>query len=420
MFFNLGLGIYIIGKKVYNLLLVLISPFNTRAKNFVDGRKGLFDKIAINLKNDLRKSIWFHVSSLGEFEQARPVIEQLKIIYPNFKYIITVYSPSGYEVRKNDKIADYIFYLPNDSKKNAQKLVGLFNPEMAFWVKYDFWFFYLNELKKQNIPTYLIVASFNKNQLYFKFYGRFLQKMIQNFTFIFTQNEISVELLKNIGINHATCCGDTRFDRVYNELIKTQEIDIIKQFKGDNLLIVLGSSYLMEEKFLASFLIAFKHLNVKIIIAPHFVNESRILEIENDFKNISIRFSKLNASLLSNFKVLVIDNIGMLNKIYKYADISFVGGGFVKKGLHNILEAAVFSNAIMYGNQIDYFPEAIDFSKTNAALIVSNQNDFNLKLNELIKNVDYREKLGRNANQLILNNVGATQKIISYINKQNN
>jgi 3-deoxy-D-manno-octulosonic-acid transferase len=246
-------------------LLQIIAPFNKRANQFVKGRKNIFSHISQSLKNDKRNSIWFHVASLGEFEQARPVIEKLKIIFPNHKYIVSIFSPSGYEVRKKDSVADFIFYLPNDSKKNAKKLVDLFNPELAFWVKYDFWLFYLNELKNQKIPVFLIDASFNSKQVYFKKYAVFYRNILSNFTYIFTQNESSKTLLKNINILNVQNTGDTRFDRVYNALQLTENLDLIKQFKGENLLLVLGSSYEFEVQLLANYLNENKNQNVKII-----------------------------------------------------------------------------------------------------------------------------------------------------------
>jgi 3-deoxy-D-manno-octulosonic-acid transferase len=357
------------------------------------------------------------VASLGEFEQARPVIEKLKIIFPNHKYIVTIFSPSGYEIRKNDSIADFIFYLPSDSKKNAKKLVDLFNPELAFWVKYDFWFFYLNELKNQKIPTFLIDASFNSKQVYFKKYAIFYRNILSNFTYTFTQNESSKTLLKNINILNVQNTGDTRFDRVYNALQLTENVDLIKQFKGENLLLVLGSSYAIEVELLANYLNENNNQNVKIIIAPHFVFEDQLLAIETIFSEKIVRFSKSNEICINNFDILLIDNIGMLSKIYKYADISFIGGGFKSKGLHNILEAATFGNTIIFGNELDYFPEAIEFLKNNAAISVKNQSEFDLNLNSLIKDNSIRKKLGNNAQQQVLKNIGASEKIINFISK---
>jgi 3-deoxy-D-manno-octulosonic-acid transferase len=362
----LGFLLYVISTNSFFLLLQIIAPINKRAKLYVNGRKNIFRHIAQSIQGDSRTAIWFHVSSLGEFEQVRPVIEELRILKPSHKYIITIFSPSGYEIRKNDSVADFIFYLPNDSKSNAKKLVNFIKPEMVFWVKYDFWFFYLNELKKQNISTYLIDASFNSKQVYFKWYAVFYKKILENFTYIFTQNEKSKLLLEDINILNVVNTGDTRFDRVYHEKKQTESFDLIEHFKGEHLLIVLGSSYELEEQMMANYF----NENVKIIIAPHFVNNENIEAIETFFPEKTIRYSKANSVFIANYDVLIIDNIGMLSKIYKYADISFIGGGFEPKGLHNILEAAIYENVIIFGNEIDYFPEAINFLENNAAISV--------------------------------------------------
>jgi 3-deoxy-D-manno-octulosonic-acid transferase len=413
----LGYLLYLISTNSYFILVKIISPFNKRAKLFVEGRKNLIELISKKIVHDSRKSIWFHVASLGEFEQARPVMEEIKLIYPYHKIIVTIFSPSGYEPRKNDSIADYIFYLPNDSKKNAQELIKLFKPSMVFWVKYDFWFHYLTQLKNNNIPTFLIAASFHPNQIYFKKYAVFYKKLLSDFSFIFTQNETSTKLLNTININHVQTTGDTRFDRVFNTLKQTGNLPLIELFKGDNLLIVIGSSYKLEEEMLTGFLNEFSEKNYKLIVAPHFINEERLLEIENIIPQKIIRFSNANATNISNYQSLVIDNIGMLNKIYKYADISFVGGGFKNKGLHNILEAATFGNAIIFGNKIAYFPEALELVKVKGAISVKNQEEFNSCFNKLLTDYLWRNKLGSIAKQQIQSNIGATEKIIKYVSK---
>jgi 3-deoxy-D-manno-octulosonic-acid transferase len=413
----LGYLLYLISTNSYFLVIKIISPFNKRAKLFVEGRKDLIELITKKIVHDSRKSIWFHVASLGEFEQARPVIEELKLIYPYHKIIVTVFSPSGYEPRKNDSIADYIFYLPNDSQKNAQALVKLFKPSLVFWVKYDFWYHYLIQLKNNNIPTFLIAASFHSNQIYFKKYAVFYKQLLSDFSFIFTQNETSTKLLNTININHVQTTGDTRFDRVFNTLKQTENLPLIELFKGDNLLIVIGSSYKLEEEMLTSFLNEYQGKNYKLIIAPHFINEERLLEIEKIIPKKIIRYSNANATNIFNYQSLVIDNIGMLNQIYKYADISFIGGGFKNKGLHNILEAATFGNAIIFGNKIGYFPEAIEFVKIKGALCVKNQEEFNSYFNKLLTDDLWRNELGDKAKQEITANTGATEKIIKYISK---
>lgn len=417
MWYILGYWLYSLGVNSFFALLKIVALFNERAQLFVKGRKNLISHITQTLHHDSRKSIWFHVASLGEFEQARPVIEQLKLLYPNHKFIITIFSPSGYEPLKNDTVADYIFYLPKDSKKNAAQLFQLFNPSMAFWVKYDFWFHYLNILKNNKIPVFLIDASLNSKQLYFKNYAIFYRKLLGVFDFIFTQNETSTKLLNSIQINQVETTGDTRFDRVYNALQQTENLPLIEEFKGNDLLLVIGSSYQLEEEILANFLRNSPPISYKLILAPHFINEERLIEIEKIFPEKVIRYSQINATNITNYQTLIIDNIGMLSKIYKYADISFVGGGFKEKGLHNILEAATFGNAIIFGNKISYFPEAVIFRDKKAAISIQNQQDFDLAFKQLMENNAFRKNIGTKAQQLILENVGATKKIIQYISK---
>lgn len=417
MLHTIGYWLYVIGTHTYFYLLNLVAIFNDRAQLFVNGRKQLFEKIEKVLTGDNRKTIWFHVSSLGEFEQARPVIEQLKLIYTNHKFIVTVFSPSGFEPRKNDAVADYIFYLPNDSEKNAKKLISLFQPELVFWIKYDFWFHYLNELKKQHIPTFLIDASFQKNQIYFKKYAVFYKQILASFTHIFTQNINSKILLQKININQVSDTGDTRYDRVFNTLQKTQELPLIELFKNNNTLVVIGSSYILEEEMMAEFIRA-NNPSIKLIIAPHFVNHERIAQIEHCFTQKCIRYSKANTNNIGNYNILIIDNIGMLNSIYKYTDIAFIGGGFKPKGLHNILEAATFSNAIIFGDAIHYFPEAKEFLNFHAAISLKSQLEFNNTMLKLLNNNSFRKTTGNNAQKLIFKNIGAAQKIVQHITQE--
>ncbi len=416
MLYYVAFFLYIIGTNTYFLLLKLLTPFHARAKKFTESRQKIFELIESELNTETRQSIWFHVASLGEYEQAKPVIERLKQELPQYCIIVTFFSPSGYENRKDNKLADYTFYLPYDSAKNAKKTVGLFKPVMAFWVKYDFWFYFLNQLKKQNIPTYLIAANYNKAHLYFKWYAGFFRKMLKQFQMVFTQNQNTEILLKNIGIERVITTGDPRFDRVYQSVQRLETLSLIEQFKEDNLLIVIGSSYDIEEKYLAKYLAKYKHDKVKYIVAPHFIDEKRLVEIESTFGKM-LRYSRANSTNIAKHKGLLIDNIGMLSKIYRYADIVIIGGGFKPKGLHNILEAATFGKPIIYGDQINYFPEALLFSKVNASIMVSNELEFCNELNSLVINKPKRLQIGLNAESVVLDNLGATEKILSEITK---
>ncbi|MES2656507.1 MAG: glycosyltransferase N-terminal domain-containing protein [Bacteroidota bacterium] len=416
MLYYIGFVLYLLATNAYFLVIKLIAPFNARAKAFNSGRKGLLKHIEQSLQNETRQSIWFHVASLGEFEQAKPLIEVLKVKFPQYCIVITFFSPSGYENKKDDSIADYIFYLPNDSKKNAVPFIKLIKPAMAFWVKYDFWYYYLNQLSKNNIPVYLIAASFTEDHAYLKWYAAFYKKMFHCFRFIFTQNTKTALLLNNIGINQTLITGDTRFDRVYQSVQQFESLPLIEQFKQDKLLIVVGSSYVIEETFLQHFMEKNPNTGVKIIIAPHFISPERLDEIEQHFTGI-LRFSQANATNIEKHQSLLIDNIGMLSKIYRYADIAFIGGGFKAKGLHNILEAATFGKPIIHGDKIGYFPEAKLLNTNKGSIVVNDETSFETALSSLLNDKDKRLTMGNNAKQLVLDNVGATEKIISKIIK---
>lgn len=411
--YYLGFIFYLIAINAYQFSIWIGSLFNKRAKDFIEGRNNNIENIRILLAADSSKKIWFHVSSLGEFEQARPVMEALKVKLPLHKIIVTFFSPSGYEQMKNESIADYVFYLPFDSKKNAKELINYFNPEMVFWVKYDFWFFYLNELKNRNIKTFLLSASFRKEQIYFKGYGVFFRNILNCFTHIFTQNKVSTDLLQSIQIENVTLSKDTRYDRVYNTSQETQYLSLIEKFKAQNQLLLCGSSYPIEEKMISNFLK--QNTEIKIIIAPHFVYEERIIEIENTFSGMCLRYSNADENTISSKSVLIIDSIGLLSQIYRYATIAFVGGGFVKSGLHNVLEAAAFGKPILFGPEIDKFPEALDLIKVGAAYTVANEKECKSILIELLQNKEKYLSASIAASEFIKENVGATNSVMEKI-----
>ncbi len=414
LFFYLGLLFYTFGLHAYRLGLFVISPFYDRAKKMLEGRKNNWQDIEQKLNNDIENTIWFHVASLGEYEQARPVMEAIKIKFPNHKIVCTFFSPSGYDVLKNDKASDYIFYLPLDSKSNAKRLINQIKPKMAFWVKYDLWYFYIQELHKKKIPIYLLSASFRNDQIYFKPYGIFFKSILQKFTLIFTQNSESKELLQSIQIK-SIVSKDTRFDRVYRNAQQLAEIPAISTFKGNGLLIVAGSTYSIEEQILADFF-AVNASDCKYIIAPHFVDEKRILEIESNFQNQCIRWSNYELSRDDKGKkILIIDCIGILSKIYRYADFVFIGGGFRHGGLHNILEAACFGVPTLFGPEIKKFPEAEDLIKAGGSSLVKDSTGFSIQLKNWIENDEERKRVGQSATKFIKKNVGATELIMECI-----
>lgn len=379
----------------------------------LDGRKHIWQEIELQLAGENEDRIWFHVASLGEYEQARPVMEALKLRYPKVKIVCTFFSPSGYEVLKNDKASDYVFYLPFDNKGNALKLLKLIQPKMAFWVKYDLWYYYIQELHQKQVPTYLLSASFRQSQIYFRSYGVFFRSILQKINGIYTQNATTTELLLSIGVE-SIVSKDTRFDRVHSSVQQLDEIPAIADFKGSDVMIVAGSSYAIEEQILADFTKS-NRVDCKIIIAPHFVDEKRISEIEKSFPNDSIRWSKYDLTLHQSKKILIIDCIGILSKIYRYADLAFIGGGFKHGGLHNILEAACFGVPTLFGPEIKKFPEAQDLVKLGGAFVVSDSNAFSEFATNLLQNKHLREKASRVASTFINENVGATEIVMKHV-----
>ncbi len=408
-----GFLIYIITTRFYFLLVRLLSPFNNKAKLYTSGRKEILSHIRLKTSGDSRAKIWFHCASLGEFEQARPVMEELKKSHQEVAVVVTFFSPSGYEIRKNYQGADYIFYLPDDSRSNARAFIETIQPVAAIFTKYEFWYFYLLELHRKKIPVLLISALFRKEQLFFKPYASFYKGMLHLFTHIFTQNETSVEILKQAGITQASKAGDTRFDRVWQTSLAAEKIDKIARFKGDNKLIVAGSSYPAEEGMLAG-CNALRIHRLKLLIAPHEISEARISDIEKTFAAYrTSRFSRFENEI--DIDVLIMDNVGMLASAYSYANVALVGGGFGQKGLHNILEPATFGIPVFYGpNNHDKFPEALALAKSGGGFIINNANELNHLLTDMVSNQQFCKQAGENSRNFIEQNRGATQHILLH------
>ncbi|MBK7347154.1 MAG: 3-deoxy-D-manno-octulosonic acid transferase [Chitinophagaceae bacterium] len=400
----------------YNAALHLASFWNSKARLWVQGRKQLLEKIKLSFEGNSSPVIWMHAASLGEFEQGRPVITQLKSIYPDYKIVITFFSPSGYENKKNYTGADYIFYLPADSEINARKFISIIKPSLVIWVKYEFWFHYLSELKKRDIPVVLISALFRPGQPFFKFYGSLWRNMLLCFKAIFVQNQQSAELLKTIGIEkNVTVSGDTRFDSVINTAENFAALPgLIKLFCGSQKVVVAGSTWAEDEEELLHFVKNNKA--IKFIIAPHETAKSNIEEVQTRFTGCLL-YSQLTESNVQTGNVLVIDNIGMLSRLYKYAHITYVGGGFGDDGLHNILEAAVYGKPVIFGPNYEKFPEATDLIAYGGAISVENTLELEKVLNNLITSDELREGYAAKAKLFIYNNKGATEKIISFITR---
>ena len=405
---------------LYNLVLILASQivkllalFSPKIKLFVNGRKVVFQTLESKIKPE-DKTIWFHAASLGEFEQGLPVMEKIKFQYPNHKIIVTFFSPSGYEVRKNNTIADVTVYLPLDTKSNAQKFLKLVHPDLVFFIKYEFWPNYLNELKKMNSKTYLISGIFRENQAFFKWYGGFYRNALKTFDYFFVQNESSKKLLQNLGFNNVKISGDTRFDRVVSILERDNSLAFIEQFKNKITTIVIGSSWPKDESLLVNY-INQTHENIKFIIAPHNIKSEQIQELKKSIVKKTILFSEKESQDLSNYDVLIVDTIGILTKIYSYADIAYVGGGFGNPGVHNILEPATFGIPIIVGPNFSHFAEAVALVHQEGCISISNQNELNDAFSNLISNADIRNEKGHICATFVEMNIGATTVIMRHI-----
>ncbi|MDZ4668426.1 MAG: glycosyltransferase N-terminal domain-containing protein [bacterium] len=412
---KIGYISYLISTQAYFFLVRLISPFNARAKLLCDGQKNILQTIKAGELNQHKKTIWFHVSSLGEFEQGQPVMEALKAQYPDHRLVLTFFSPSGYEAKKNDPIANAVYYLPFESKSNAQQLISILNPSMAFWVKYEFWFQYLYQLNKNNIPVYLLAAQFRPNQIFFKPYAYFHAHILRLFNFIFCQTHLSETLLEKIGITQHLFTGDNRYDRVIQNTKNFQEIQHIQAFQNNQITLIAGSSYVIEEQMIAH---AFNQQNIpfKCIIAPHFVGEERIYEIQKLFGNYAIRYSKINEqTIIEDYQVLIIDQIGLLSKLYKYGQLAFIGGGYWENGLHNSLEAAAFGMPLAFGPKLRRFPEAQDLVEMGFGTTIQNKEEFNNWLSTYLTNEQSRLSIAKSCQEFVQSNKGATQKVMQKI-----
>ena len=394
----------------YNLLLRIAALFNSKARLFIKGRKGIFAKIEKALYLESRPIIWIHCASLGEFEQGRPIIEQLKAGRKEYCILLTFFSPSGYEIRKNYALADYVFYLPLDTKRNAHKFLKIVKPQVALFVKYELWFHYLNGLKKNNIPVILFSAYFQKNQIFFKWYGSLHRKMLGFFQQIFVQDENSKNLLHNIQITEVTVAGDTRIDRSLKVLEETQEFENIKIFKGDSKLIIAGSTWPEDEALLKEFMKKTGKNNYKLLLAPHEIKEDNLQRILKLFTS-EICLWDADANILSNNKFALVNTVGQLASIYKYADVAWVGGGFTKSGIHNIIEPAVFGVPVFFGPNYDRFREAKELISLNAVASINTANE----LINAIENTTALSKKASLAKEFVFNQKGATQIIVHYL-----
>lgn len=401
---------------LYAFFIELISPFHKKARLMRLGQwktNGILrEKIDRNAKY-----IWFHASSLGEFEQGRPLIEKIKAEHPECKILLTFFSPSGYEVRKNYGGADVVCYLPFDTPYRVKKFLDLSKPVMAIFIKYEFWDNYLSELKRRNIPVYIVSAIFRKEQLFFKWYGGMYRKVLSYFTHIFVQDDASRELLSKYGVTNVSVFGDTRFDRVQDVYKNTKQVPMVDLFVNNNrsdnqLTMVAGSSWQQDEEVYLNYFN--EHPELKLIIAPHEIHKDHLMHIESMLKRPSIRLSEATEKDIKGKSCLIVDSFGLLSSIYRYGDLAYIGGGF-GAGIHNVLEAAVYGIPVIFGPKYQKFKEARDLLQVGGAFSITDEKTFESKMEELSTYRDLLEAAGAAAGDFVKSNIGATNRIISSI-----
>ncbi|MGB6152519.1 MAG: glycosyltransferase N-terminal domain-containing protein [Pricia sp.] len=406
---------------IYNLIvkiswffLKIGSAFSPKLKLFVSGRQETFELLSSGISKGDRV-IWVHVASLGEFEQGLPIIERIHTEYPSHKILVTFFSPSGYEVKKNSPAADVVVYLSMDTRENASRFLDSVRPELAIFVKYEIWPNHLRELQKRKIPAILVSAIFKTDQIYFKGYGGFMRKALRGFDHYFVQDEASQNLLTSIQIKNTSVTGDTRLDRVSEILDRDNTLDFMQAFKKDRLCFVAGSTWPEDEKILIDY-INHAPRNLKYILAPHTIKKDKILGLAGAITKKKVLFSNIDATTIGDYEVLIIDTIGLLTKIYSYADIAYVGGGFAT-GLHNTLEPAVFGIPVIIGPDYEGFKEAEDLVTRKGILPIADQWSFGELMKKMLDNPDYRKKTGAINARYIAKNKGASTQIMAYIRK---
>ncbi len=409
--------LYTILIRIYQGSIVLASIWNSKARLWVNGRKNILKKLKQELKPN-EKRVWFHCASLGEFEQGRPVIEAFKLQHPEFKIVLTFFSPSGYEIRKNYEGADYIFYLPLDTKSNAEKTIFFIQPKLVFFIKYEFWYYYFTELNTKNIPIYLVSAIFRPDQLFFKWYGSFYSDLLKKISHFFVQNESSAILLNSIGITNVTVSGDTRFDRVYAISKNKKTLPLISEFKQDHKLFIAGSTWPEDEKILMNLLTDMSKSNspLKFIIAPHEISESKIKTLSSSLEEKGIKYLKYSEAkeeTIKEFNVLIIDNIGMLSSLYQYGEIAFIGGGY-GKGIHNILEAATFGLPILFGPNYQKFQEAKDLIQIKGAFCIQDAAGLITQTGLFLNSETSLKNAAEVSREYVVSMLGATNIVMHY------
>ena len=403
--------IYNLAMYILELGLKLAALFSDKPAKMVKGHREVFDLLKSKIDRNARY-IWFHAASLGEFEQGRPLIERIRKEYPQYKILQTFFSPSGYEVRKNYAGADIVCYLPIDTPSNVKKFVDLVNPCMVFFVKYEFWQNYLNALYKKGIPVYSVSSIFRPGQIFFRWYGKSYQRVLKTFAHLFVQNQESKMLLAGIGVDHTTVVGDTRFDRVLDICAAAKQLPLVQKFKGDALTFVAGSSWGPDEDIFISYFNA--HPEMKLIIAPHVVSDGHLKEIESKLQRSCIRYTQATEDNVEQADCLIIDCYGLLSSIYRYGEISYIGGGF-GVGIHNVLEAAVYGIPVIFGPNNKKFREAQHLLANKGGFEINGYNDFEQLMNRFLTDEAYLKQSGKAAGDYVKGNAGAMELIMNHV-----
>jgi 3-deoxy-D-manno-octulosonic-acid transferase len=406
-FNNKMLVLYDLGVRLYFFVIYLAALFNEKARLWVTGRQHQ------GVKN-CNSSIWFHFASLGEFEQGRPVLEQMRNLYPEKEIIITFFSPSGYEIRKNTPLAKHVYYLPLDTAKNARVFISTINPEMAIFTKYEYWYHFYKELKDREVPLYIISGIFRPGQIFFKWYGGLHRKILSFVSHFFVQDERSQQLLQHINIKNVTLSGDTRFDRVWANSQQPKPLPVIDKFKSGQKIFIAGSTWPQDEQLLPTLINSYP--NWKFIIAPHEVGEEKINNLTNLLSaNSTVRYSQLGIdSTTINAQTLIIDNIGMLSSLYQYGDIAYIGGGF-GAGIHNTLEAAAFGLPVIFGPNYSKFKEARDLINLNAGFTINDETGLEQITGKLINDFSFYATAHDVIKKYVAQHTGATNTILDFI-----
>jgi 3-deoxy-D-manno-octulosonic-acid transferase len=396
---------------IYAALIRAASPFNKKARLWVNGRKGMFERMRSTI-GEGERIVWIHVASLGDFEQGRPLVDYVKENYPDYKILLTFFSPSGYEVRKNYKNADYVFYIPADTKRNVRKFLDVVNPEVVIFVKYEFWLNMLAELRRRKIRTYIASAIFRRNSIFFNPFGFWWRAALRSFDTLFVQDELSKSLLEGLGLTNVVVAGDTRFDRVSAIAESAEKVAVIEQFKDNDRLFVAGSTWGPDEDILLPLIN--ENPNIKFVIAPHEMDEARIEHILRETKGGAVRYTQLSDGDLADKQVLILDTMGLLSRAYGSAEWAYIGGGF-GVGIHNTLEAAVYGLPVAFGPKYRKFKEARDLIKLGVGHSVADEEELKAWFDELKSDDDYLARLSAIAKVYVGKHRGATERILDAI-----